>query len=502
MKPTRRRLPDAPVQGGRARRGHRESVGGPIATPKPSRAYPRFGGCREPSPARPARLPPKARNLQFTPNFWYDHDRIRGRNGLGTAHFFLAHWHGDESGRVAGEDVAPDGVRAGRLGDVAQGPVRARLHRQAEGRRRRGLRARQPPAHAALRRRKRRFRPPRGVVARARQAAQEGGGLRPLHRRRGRFPAEGACGERKAHERYPSRPRGRRRPRTDCAGNADDPARRHRSRAARPQDRVEKGHESRTAAAGRRARARKERGEGDRLHRAGVGACLGDEEALHQRRGRRARIDQPRDRRLRFVQALDGRARRGARGARLPDRDHRRGGARPGAEARRRDRGAARAGGVRPHRRAGGEAGDPAEDPRRGARADPQRFPRARGQPADRHGEADRARQRDRRIRSHRGRDPARPADPEGDVAGRRSHPRVRDQDRPHREGTAAHPVADRARVPDAALRARGSRDRGGTDRDQGCRPRPRNPREDRGEVERSRGSTRRAPASACAARA
>jgi N utilization substance protein A len=35
---------------------------------------------------------------------------------------------------------------------------------------------------------------------------------------------------------------------------------------------------------------------------------------------------------------------------------------------------AARARGVRPHRRAGGKAGDPAEDPRRRARADPQRL--------------------------------------------------------------------------------------------------------------------------------
>ena len=59
-------------------------------------------------------------------------------------------------------------------------------------------------------------------------------------------------------------------------------------------------------------------------------------------------------------------------------------GARPRAQAGRRRRGAAGADRVRPHRRAGGEAGDPAEDPRRRARADPERLPRARGQPADR----------------------------------------------------------------------------------------------------------------------
>jgi len=69
--------------------------------------------------------------------------------------------------------------------------------------------------------------------------------------------------------------------------------------------------------------------------------------------------------------------------------------------------------GVRPHWRPGGEAGDPAEDPRRRARANTQRFPRAAGQPAHGDGQADRARQRDRRIRTHRRRDSARPADPE-----------------------------------------------------------------------------------------
>ena len=77
------------------------------------------------------------------------------------------------------------------------------------------------------------------------------------------------------------------------------------------------------------------------------------------------------------VPALDRRARRGARGARAPDRDHRCRRTRPGPEARRRHRGAARADRVRPHRRAGREAGDPAEDPRRRARADPERLPRA-----------------------------------------------------------------------------------------------------------------------------
>ena len=54
-----------------------------------------------------------------------------------------------------------------------------------------------------------------------------------------------------------------------------------------------------------------------------IGARVGDQEAL-QGRGRRARGDRPRDGRLRLLPPLDGRARRGARGARAPDRDHRR----------------------------------------------------------------------------------------------------------------------------------------------------------------------------------
>ena len=47
------------------------------------------------------------------------------------------------------------------------------------------------------------------------------------------------------HEGHPAGLRGRRRRRRDRAGNADDPARRHRSRAARTEDRVEKGNMNR-----------------------------------------------------------------------------------------------------------------------------------------------------------------------------------------------------------------------------------------------------------------
>ena len=158
----------------------------------------------------------------------------------------------------------------------------------------------------------------------------------------------------------------------------------------------------------------------------------------------------------------------------------------PELEARRRRRGAARADRVRPHRRAGGEAGDPAEDPRRRARADPERLPRARGQPAHRHGQAHRARQHHRRVRPHRRRHPARPADPEGNAARGRPRARLRDEDRPHRQGPAADPVAHRAGFPGAPVRARSAGDRGRPDRDQGRGARPRHPRQDRGEVQRS----------------
>ena len=97
--------------------------------------------------------------------------------------------HGDEPGRTAGTDVAPDGVRTGRLGEVSQGPVRPRLHRQAQGRERRGLRAREPPADAAVRGRERRFRPAGGVVAGTGPAAAQGGGFPAVRGRGGRIPA-------------------------------------------------------------------------------------------------------------------------------------------------------------------------------------------------------------------------------------------------------------------------------------------------------------------------
>ena len=237
--------------------------------------------------------------------------------------------------------------------------------------------------------------------------------------------------------------------RSNAPARAADPARATIDTKARPGPEGSSWRtvqeEPRTAAAGGCARAREERAEGDRVH--------GARDPRSRRRPRSA------SRTRRSTRAWRSTARRGdydsfRRWTVVPDEEHEEPAHQiaitdaaerdPEPQARRRHRGAARAGRVRPHRRAGGEAGDPAEDPRRRARADPERLPRARGQPADRHRQAHRARQRDRRVGPHRGRDPARPADPEGDAARRRPRARLRAEDRPHGEGPAAHPVAHR----------------------------------------------------------
>jgi len=102
----------------------------------------------------------------------------------------------------------------------------------------------------------------------------------------------------------------------------------------------------------------------------------------------------------------------------------------------------------------------------------------------------------------HRRRHPARPADPEGDAARRRSRSCLRHEDRSHREGSATHPVARRARFPRAPVRARSAGDRGRPHRDQGGRTRPRASAPRSPSSRTIRGSIRKARASACAARA
>ena len=308
--------------------------------------------------------------------------------------------------------------------------------------------------------------------------------------------------QRPAREGHPARPRGRRCPRRDRAGNEDDPARRHRSRAARTEDRVEKGDMNRELLLLVDALAREKNVPKDIVFTALESALAS---------ATKKRFADEIDARV-SIDRETGDYESFRRWTVVPDEEHEE----PAyqiaiTDAAERDPALTLGDVVE-------EPLEPVEFGRIGAQAakqvilqkirDAEReqilndFLERRGQPADRDGQAHRARQRDRRIGPHRGRDSARPADPEGDAARRRPRPRVRDQDRPHGEGTAAHPVADRAGVPDAAVRARGPGDRGGPDRDQGRGARPRHPREDRGQVERSRGSTRRAPASACAARA
>jgi hypothetical protein len=67
----------------------------------------------------------------------------------------------------------------------------------------------------------------------------------------------------------------------------------------------EKANESRTLAPRGRSRAREERSKGNRLRGARIRARVGDQEALPEPGDRRARVDRPRDGRLRLVPALD-----------------------------------------------------------------------------------------------------------------------------------------------------------------------------------------------------
>ena len=165
-------------------------------------------------------------------------------------------------------------------------------------------------------------------------------------------------------------------------------------------------------------------------------------------------------------------------------------------------RGAARGDRVRPHRRADREAGHPAEDPRRRARADPARLPGARREAGDRHRQAHGARQRDHRVGPPRGGAAARPDDPEGKPARRRPRARLAAADRPQRARPAAGPVAHRAGVHHRSCSSsRCPRSRKACSRSSRRRA-------TRACARRSRcspttgASTRSAPASACAARA
>ena len=105
---------------------------------------------------------------------------------------------------------------------------------------------------------------------------------------------------------------------------------------------------------------------------------------------------------------------------------------------------------VRPPLRAGHQAGDPAEDPRRRTRTGAQRFPRARRPDRQRHGQAH-GQGRCRSSKSARSRRACRAIrhDPEGEPAHRRSRARLRREDRP--PGTRAAGRSCRARRPSSS---------------------------------------------------
>ena len=159
----------------------------------------------------------------------------------------------------------------------------------------------------------------------------------------------------------------------------------------------------------------------------------------------------------------------GSAGARPPD--HPVGCARPDRRHRdrRAHRGTAAAAGRldRAALRAGHQAGDPAEDPRRRARTAAHRLPGARRPDRQRHDQAHGQGRRHHRDRQGRGPPAAQRDDPEGEPAHRRPLPRVRAEDRPARARPAGDPVAHLARVPDETLRVRGAGDRAGPAGDQ-----------------------------------
>ena len=155
-------------------------------------------------------------------------------------------------------------------------------------------------------------------------------------------------------------------------------------------------------------------------------------------------------------------------------------------EDRRLRRGAARAGRVRPHRRADRQAGHPAEDPRRRARADPERFPataRSTSSPAP-----SSAWSAATPSSNPAGSKPCCPRDQMIPKENLRIGDRVRAYLLKIDRG-ARGPQLILSRIvpgfPGEAVRAGSARDRGRSARDQGRGPRPGLARQDRREVER-----------------
>ena len=140
--------------------------------------------------------------------------------------------------------------------------------------------------------------------------------------------------------------------------------------------------------------------------------------------------------------------------------------------------------GSRAHRRADGEAGDSAEDPRCRARADPQRLLVPQGISRHRRDQAHGARQCHHRVGASGSHAAARSDDSEGELAHGGPRAGLRVEDRPLQPRTAAYSVAHRARVPGEAVRARSARARGRAARNQGGGARSRLEGKDRRAIE------------------
>ena len=241
-----------------------------------------------------------------------------------------------------------------------------------------------------------------------------------------------------------------------------------------------RNHESRTVDAGRSDFPREERRarRGVRRRRGGAGA--GCQEALRGR-GRPARGDRSRQRRVRDLPPLARGARRGRPAAARPGNPAVRGqGADPGHRGRRVHRGAGRLRAHRPHRRHGCQAGDPAEDPRRRARNAAERLHEPWREDLHRHRQANGQGRHPGRVRPGRGPPAPQRDDSEGKPAQRRPRARHDHGGRPDPARRADPAVALGARVHDRVVPPGSARDRAGPAGDQELRARPRQPRQDR----------------------
>ena len=160
---------------------------------------------------------------------------------------------------------------------------------------------------------------------------------------------------------------------------------------------------------------------------------------------------------------------------------------RPEGRSRRLRRGADGIGGLRPHRRAAGQAGHRAEGARGRARAGGRCLQGPRRHAGERRRQARRpqrhlrrSRQQRRRLRAAHGHDPARA----GQAAG--PHQGLPEGSALRAARPAAVPDAHRAGIPDRAVQARGAGSRPGPHPDPGRRARCGRARQDRGAQQRS----------------